>query len=526
MLRGTPEFHRAAARKGVERWRDDPVRFAHEVLGIERLTPHQLHFMRAVAAMGAQLEGRAPPKGSPNVGKKTKIAVRSGHRTGKSRTLAILAFWWALTRIQARVIITSSSRRQIKSVLWRDLRMLYDAARFPLGGVFNRDPETGVQFSGGREIQGFATDEPEKMAGFAGPSMLFLVDECSGVLDGILQAIDGNRAGGGIAVYTSNPTKTAGRFYEAFGAGQSETYYTIHISSEEVAEIDPPIRGLASKQWCEDQAREYGRDSVFYQVRVLGNFPSQAENAVIPLHLVESARQRWVDSGELDEPTPGTLALGLDVARFGGDESVVTWRRGLHLSRPVVWVNLDAPELAANALGVARGERRAGETPQVNVDVVGLGAAVVALLELADDIEVAAIHAQDPPTDERFRSMRDQLWWGMRDWLKGGGTLPDDPKLLAELVGPTYGFDPQGRIRIESKDEMKKRISRSPDRADSACLAVFQAGNLSAGAVVLDGTKMPQARFADVAREGSRGEPEWSRNRFESKPFDDEDDDD
>ncbi|HLY21543.1 MAG TPA: terminase family protein [bacterium] len=286
-------------------YREDPVGFFCDVLGL-------VPWARQREVLEAVL--RHP-----------RVAVRSGHKVGKSASAAGLALWWAATRPRSRVVLTSASYRQIRSILWRELKTLHAAARPPLGGELHAHPDAGLQFSDGREIVGFNTTEPERMSGISGANLLFILDEASGIPDQIFQAIEGNRAGGARLVLFSNPTRTSGTFFDAFGT-KREFWHVIHISSEETRNAQEGrdvIPGLATREWIEEKRREWGETSPLYQVRVRGDFPSQAENAIIGLALVEDATVRWVET-----PAEGRLTLGVDVARFGDDETVIFPVRG------------------------------------------------------------------------------------------------------------------------------------------------------------------------------------------------------
>jgi hypothetical protein len=93
------------------------------------------------------------------------------------------------------------------------------------------------------------------------------------------------------------------------------------------------------------------------------------------------------------------------------------------------------------------------------------------------ELDVVPVNVAEAATSEGYHRLRDQLWFGLLDWLKEGGAIPDDPKLFSELVAPTYFFDARGRQEVEEKDAIKKRLRRSPDRADALCLAVFEKRN-------------------------------------------------
>lgn len=442
--------HIEGARRLLARWKDDPVRFAAEALRL-RVWSRQADLLRAVATH-------------------KRVAVRSGHKIGKSSTFVILALWFITTRRRARVVMTSASYRQVRDILWKELRRIVSDAPIPIGGKLATDPETGLQLPDGREIVGLSTNEPERIAGYSGPEMLFLLDEASGISEEVFEALEGNRAGGARIVLASNPTKTAGTFFDAFHRA-AEFWHTIHVSSEDTPNVtgaEDPIPGLATAEWVSEKRREWGEDSALYQVRVRGNFPSQGEKAVVSLTDVVAAVGRWQP-----EPT-GDLSFGLDVARFGDDESVLAPRRGRTVLPVTTFAKLDGPDLAGRALEIVRELRRPGEVPVVAVDVIGVGASAFDVLARSTEVRAVAVNVSESATTEGYHALRDQLWGSLRDFLRTDGAIPDDSRLQAEILAPEYGFDAQGRMKVESKEAMKKRLGRSPDRADAVALSIYQ----------------------------------------------------
>lgn len=387
--------------------------------------------------------------------------------------------------------MTSASGRQVRSVLWKELRRVYDRAPVKLGGELHKVPDAGYQLSGGREILGFSTDAPEKMAGFSGPNMLFLLDEASGIPPEIFEAIEGNRAAGARTAMFSNPTQTVGEFHEAF-TSKRHHYCPIHVSSEETPNATgkgEAIPGLAGADWIAEKKNEWGEDSPIYQVRIKGNFPRSGTNNVISLALIEDAIERWKElfepdlDGEDDAAEAALsndpLHLGVDVARDGDDESVIFPRRGLQSFEPMVVRGLDGPDLAGKVLELAAKLRHPHERVKVKVDVIGIGTSCYDALARAEGIEAIPVNVAEAPTIEPvdgtpgFHNLRSQIWFGGQDWLKAGGAIPDDGKLLGELNAPLYGFDGQNRRQVEPKPVTKKRLGRSPDRADALLLAIY-----------------------------------------------------
>jgi hypothetical protein len=420
-----------------------------------------------------------------------RVSATSGHKTGKSTSFAVLAWWFTsdpLNRPGARCAMTSASQRQVKKILWREVRGLWRKAKargYDLGPEPALDPETGVQWDDGRELFGFTARDPEKAAGTSGAWLLFLLDEASGIAEEIYEAIEGNRAGGAKIVLASNPTQQSGEFYESHHA-KRRFYRPIEISSEEAAAVDPPIPGLATKAWVAEKLEEWGVDSPLFQVRVKGRFAAQATDAVIGLGLVLDAIRRGKELAEsdpddspeqldLDDPDSSRdpLYVGLDVARFGDDETIAAPRRGKRLYPLIALPPGDGPNTAA-ALMIALGD--AGligprEIPRVAVDANGVGAAVFDALVRREDVAAVAVNTGERASKpDDFVNLRAELHFRFKGWLKDGA-IPDDARLQSELVAPKYSSDARNRLKVESKDDLRKRLRRSPDRADAAMLS-------------------------------------------------------
>lgn len=443
-----------------------PVTYAREVLGIEPWA-RQVEILESVA------------------GAHRRIAVRSGHKISKTLSAAVIALWWVKTKKNGRVIVTSHKDLQVREVFWREFRQCYQRARRPLGGVIHLTPRHGLQYPDGRQVIGFTSKDVEGFGGWSGAEILFLVDEASGVDDHVIEAIEGNLAGGGKVMLLGNPLRTSGQFYRAFTAERS-AWHRIHISSEEspnVTGIGPPIEGLATRQWVEEYRQKLGPDyekSPVYQVRVRGSFPTQVEDAVIGLLDVEVAVARHATALE-----DGPLEVGVDPARFGDDETVAQPRRGKKALGRLVLRAMDSIDVAGKVVEHIRGLVRkdaAGawlERPRVKVDVIGIGAGVYDVLRRNAALEVLAVNVSEAPTalpekgEPGYALLRDQLWFATRDWLRAGGAIDDDPLLAQDLVAPRYGFTPGGDYKVESKLKIKQRLGRSPDRADALGLAIY-----------------------------------------------------
>ncbi len=445
------------------RYQSDPVGFATEVLGLT-VWAKMKDILLAVRDHG-------------------KVAVRSGHKVSKSTTAAVIALWRAYARPGSRTIITAPTLRQVKMIIWGELRKLHRRARLP--GMVPVDPGTGMKLDDSdTEVYGFTTDEPEKMAGVSGADLMYIIDEASGVDESIYEAIEGNMAGGGSQLLISNPTQTSGTFYEAFTT-KRHLWKTLHISSEDTPNVisgEIMIPGLATRAWVQEKLSEWGEDSPLFQVRVRGDFPDQAENSVIGLALIELARARY---NAADVVLSGVFSLGVDVARYGDDTTVLQPLFGQRPGVARTFRKQDNVEVAGHVMDYVAELRQSADYPvsaglvKVKVDDLGNGGGVTDHLKHSDrakelGIEVVPVKVSENATAEGYHRLRDQLWFAMRDWFKEGGQLHPDSHLEGELVAPLYTFDTQGRAKVESKDEMKKRLGRSPDRADALGLAIYE----------------------------------------------------
>ena len=319
---------------------------------------------------------------------------------------------------------------------------------------------------------------PEKMSGISGPNILYLLDEASGIPEPLFDAIEGNRAGGARMVMFSNPTRTSGTFYEAFGS-KRQFWHRLRVSSAETPNVTHPhdpskrIPGLATLDWLQEKKLEWGEGSPAYRVRVEGKFPDRGASSVIPLSLVDDA----VERREGTETDCHQLDIGVDVAHFGGDETVIFYRRGKYVFDPIVLSSMDTVEVANRVLKLAREKVRGSDRrkPRVKVDSIGVGAGVADQLSRHHaDLSLVAVNVATKADDEdQYTNLRAQLWFGARDWLASGGTLPRDSKLEGELVAAEYSFDARGRYLVEKKDVMRSKLRRSPDRADAFALCVY-----------------------------------------------------
>lgn len=444
---------------------DDPVGFAKTLLGL-RLARAQRRILAAIA-------------------RKRRVVIRSGQKTGKSTCFVIAALWWACTRRRARVIFTAPGNRQVRDVLWKELRRICRGVTPDgrtvsalVGVIPAKLPDTGMQWPDGREIIGFSADTPTATQGFSSPELLVIIDEGSEVPDPIFEAFDGNTAAGGSILAASNPTENVGWFYEAFHS-QAEAWDPYHLSSEDTPNCtgeEDRIEGLAEPAWIAEKKIQYGENSAFYLVRIKGDFAGQGSNTIVGLAMLNEAHRLYAAHEGAVRIEP--LEFGVDVARFGDDSTTIAPRRGRRIYPLISLQGFDNNEVAGKVLEAVRELRRPGEVPAIKIDCTGghgTGPADILRTGHSREVQVVEVNASSRADDENtFTNLRAQLHFGVAQWLKDGGELPPDKKLDVELLAPTYTFDARRRFVVESKDKIKVRIRRSPDRADAVSLAVYR----------------------------------------------------
>lgn len=300
-------------------------------------------------------------------------------------------------------------------------------------------------------------EKPEALQGLHSVHTLVIGDEASGIEDVIFEAGRGALSGDNAwVVLASNPTRSSGFFFETHHKLR-DLWATMHVNAEEVP--------LVSKQYLDEIAYQYGADSNYYRVAVLGEFPKSEDDVVIPLELCESALVR-------DVKPFGTPVWGVDVARFGSDRTVLVKRRANStIAKHSSWHGTDTMQTAGR-IYAEWNETLPEERPtNIFVDVIGIGAGVQDRLMELGLPSIGINVAESAAVNDLYMRLRDELWFRARRWLeKKDCKLVPDETLIAELSLPKYKYTSTGKLQVESKDDLKKRYPRSPDVADAFCL--------------------------------------------------------
>ena len=398
-----------------------------------------------------------------------RIAIRAGHGVGKSTLEAWVLLWFLLTRRPCKVPVTANSQDQLRDVVWAEVAKWWRKLPDELKDMVDVSAERVTIKAAPNDAFAVARtarpERPEALQGFHSDHLLFLIEEASGIEDVIFETAGGALTGdNAMVLMCGNPTRTSGYFYRAFHENRA-SWTCWHVPCSASSRV--------SKSYAEEIAREYGEQSNVYRVRVLGEFPLSEDDAVIPLGLIEAAVNREV----LPVEHVG-IVWGLDVARFGDDTTALAKRRGNTLREPVrEWRKLDLMQ-TVGIVAKEFHETPIGDRPAaINVDVIGLGGGVV---DRGREIglPMRGINVgESPASDGIYMRLRDELWFKGRQWfLDRACRIPKDDALIAELVSPKYKYESSGKIKVESKDDMKKRGVKSPNKAD-AFLLTFAGGD-------------------------------------------------
>jgi phage terminase large subunit len=437
----------------------DPLRFVEGVLGVTELEDWQREALCAIRD-GAK-----------------RISIRSGHGVGKTTFLAWLVLYGLLCLgPDTKIPIAAGSRDQLRDTIQPEIGKWARRLPQPLQDQIKVDVErVAVRAAPDDAFAVFRTaskDNPQALAGFHAANIIFLLDEASAIAEIAFEvALGALSTPGAIVVMTGNPTKTQGFFYDSHHKTR-DRWFTMRVSSEDV----PRARGH-----IEDVIANYGRDSNRYRVRVLGEFPTQDDETVIPLDLVLAARGREVATSDV------WPVMGVDVARFGDDTSAIVLRQGNTLLAIKEWRQLDGAQLAGRIQRFIKDLPNDLKPREIVVDVIGVGASVYDILRLEGSPVREYVRgcnvAEMPSVSELDHRLRDQLWFAGREWFADRKchiptSFPDPAdvplieKLIGELTAPTYDFTSLGKRKVESKADMKARGVPSPNLADAFLLSL------------------------------------------------------
>lgn len=400
--------------------------------------------------------------------KAIREATSSGHGIGKSAITAWLVNWIMSTRPHCKGVVTANTADQLASKTWAEIAKW--TKRCITGHWFDVTTGKGAMRIGHKQhpeswrcdAQTCREENSESFAGLhaANSTPFYIFDEASAVPDVIWEVAEGGLTDGEPMWFVfGNPTRNTGRFFECFNKSRHR-WNSRQIDSRSVQ--------ITNKAQIQEWVDDYGEDSDFVRVRVRGVFPRASSLQFIPRDLVDDAMGRRAEG--VTSHKGRTAVVGVDVARFGGDQSVVRTRIGRDATMaPLRFRELDTMQLAARVGAHIDYLRGLGLRVVVFVDGGGVGGGVVdRLRQMGYDVVEVQFGAK-PDDPRKYANKRAEMWGRTRDWL-AIGCLERDEALATDLTSVEYSFRPDDTILLESKESMKKRGLASPDDGDALAL--------------------------------------------------------
>ncbi len=389
-----------------------------------------------------------------------RVVVPSGYAVGKTFIASLIVLWYLYTHPDAIVLTTAPTARQVYSILWSQIRDLYRKARYPLGGELL---QTQIKIRDRWFAMGLSTKEPERFQGYHEECIMLVFDEAPGIPSEIWQA--------GENIMTSEKARWLAignpvSLYDNFGqAAYSDLWKCIYISCLEHPNVK--LRKviypkMVTYEWVEERRKEWGENHPLYISRVLGRFPTEAEDVFIPQVAVENAVNREVE--ESDE-----IAIGCDVARYGSDRTVIIVRQG---NKVVEIISYQGQSLMWTAGKLV--ELYHKYNPRyLNIDDTGLGGGVTDRLR-EQKIPVFPVNFGAKSDNPYCDNKGTELWYNLKQLFTNQSiSIPNHLDLKRDLVARRYKILSNGKISLESKDELKSRGLNSPDFGDALALAFY-----------------------------------------------------
>lgn len=472
--------------KAMRSWQAHPEKWFNEVLDVEP-------WSRQVDILHSVRDNK-------------ETYVKSCNSAGKTFLAARLVLWWLFTR-RGKVVTTAPTWRQVREVLWSNLRSACERA--PQLGV--NPMQTKLELGPEWFAVGLSTKVPDKFQGYHG-NVLIVVDEASGVSDEeIWAAIDGNLTDNknDRLLAIGNPLDPDSVFSRKFKLPKKKGLIN-HIT---ISAYDTPnftnrhksIEGLITPEWAEQKLIEWGENSPLYQARVLGEFPKVGTAALFPMHWLERAfrydtkghfepvlggNDEWVDG--MPDVSNGPGVLGLDVSGSGVDNNAMAYFTGTKLQAMAGWPTVDSSDILGDD-NMARNQPTFFDwvkhyRPETGIiDALGLGDPIYryaqkyvkAYKHELGGFKLRAFKASRTASkDQKFGNWKAEAYWNMRNLLQenvldlSATTLEMRETIQRQAQAIRWRTNPRGLILIEDKDIMRKREGFSPDELEAMIMAL------------------------------------------------------
>jgi hypothetical protein len=446
-------------KRKLKEWKQSPLLFVKECI---QANPSDQQADALVRFMGSK-----------------RNSARSGHGVGKDALAAWLIIWFETTRPYAKVVCTAPTSRQLFDILWSELSkwlrqsLVADEFVIQKDKMFQIDaPKEWWARAVTTSVKNTKEEQAEALAGFHGDHLLIIVDEASGMPDPVFLPVEGALTQEDNWVFLiGNMTKDKGYFYDThFHPEISKSWQKFHWDSRNSTNV--------KKEYVEYMQTKYGVDSNVFRIRVAGEPPLANEKTLIPLAwAIQCIGNDVLESIAEDEPT----YLGVDVARYGEDASVILPRKSLLIHPWEQYRGLNTIDFA-NRITVVNDDF---ESSGIGIDEIGVGAGVVDYLEKKRVPGVFGINVASASSDiTKYHRLRDELWVRVREkCMRAMYSFPDVKRpgevvslgheLANELSIPSYEFNGEGGFIVDSKKKLKMQGYPSPNIADALCLSEY-----------------------------------------------------
>lgn len=465
-------------------WKNDWCKFAKDVLKVN-IDSEQQKILRSV-----------------QLNKMTSVC--SGTARGKDfiAAVAVVCFMYLTPEFNkqgelvknTKIALTAPTERQVGNIMYPEITRLFKRAKVLPGRLVSHDIRTDFDewFMTGFKA---SKDNTEAWTGFHAVNTMFAITEATGIEDQIYSAIEGNLQGNSRLLIVFNPNITTGYAAKSQKSKRFNKFRLDSLSSPNVVNKKMVIPGQVDHEWVEDKIgnwctkvsqveknegegdflyeNQWYRPNDLFRIKVRGMFPKVSEDALIPIHWIERAFDNW----EIKEDTKCDFKLGVDVAGMGRDNSVFCKRVDNYVYPLKSYAGHNST-IHMKIAGIAANELADSVNSYSLIDTIGEGAGVFSrLAELGYDNAISckfsenANYLKDATEIYEFENMRAYLFWCVRDWLNPSlnpnAALPQDDELLQEACEIRWKFKSNGKIIIEPKEELKKRIKRSSDKFDA-----------------------------------------------------------
>lgn len=397
-----------------------------------------------------------------------RIVMKASKGPGKTALLSWCAWNFLLTRPHPNIAATAISGDNLRDNLWKEMavwqgksELLRDQFIWTKKQIFQKDAQATWWMS----ARTWARDaDPEQqanaLAGLHTPYIMAILDESGGIPKSVLVTAEAilTSCKEGHILQAGNPTHLEGPLYDAC-TSERKYWYVVEITSDPK---DPKRSPRVSVDWAQEQIDKYGEDNPWVLVNVFGKFPPSSLNALIGPEEVRDAMKRTL---RVDQYSWAAMVLGVDVARFGDDKSVIYPRQGPVAFNPLEFRGLNSIQGA----GHVNQAWRTFDADGCFLD--GSGGWATGWQDQLETLERSPISVDfsSSPVDPKYLNKRAEMYFETCEWIKNGGVLPDDPDLVGELCAHTYGFK-GSKLYVLEKDQVKSVLKRSPDHSDALVL--------------------------------------------------------